>query len=216
MDSARALQHVERTLELIVEWRTIADKLGELTLDEETKAAKLRARLREQSDIIRQELIVDREIAPAAGRAALAKNLRWIDQPFADGWHAARECLIELRGSLTKAAEIEAIVGPVGPKLAASQLHPAIWDSVRNLWDKGEHGPAIHVASVALEAHIQGALDKRDASGVKLGAAFALDPPSAEWPRFRIRGSAPWSGGDSRVILGVGQSPVLSSAVTVR
>jgi hypothetical protein len=28
-------------------------------------------------------------------------------------------------------------------------------------------------------------------------------------------GSAPWSGGDSRVILGVGQSPVLSSAVTV-
>jgi putative transposase len=28
-------------------------------------------------------------------------------------------------------------------------------------------------------------------------------------------GSAPWSGGDSRVILGVGQSPVSSSAVTV-
>ena len=32
---------------------------------------------------------------------------------------------------------------------------------------------------------------------------------------MRANGSAPWGGGDSRVILGVGHSPVFSSAVTV-
>ncbi|MEZ5252222.1 MAG: TIGR02391 family protein [Microthrixaceae bacterium] len=187
MDTARALEHVNATIGLIDAWRATAAKFDDFPYGDETKARKLREKLAKQTDEVQQELVVSRAIASGVGREPLRRNLRSLDQPFADRWHAARECLVELQGSLAKAEEIASIVGPAGPRLAASELHPVIWDAVRNLWDQGEHGPALHVASVALEAHLQGTLDKRDVSGSDLAIAFALEAPSEKWPRLRIR-----------------------------
>jgi hypothetical protein len=43
----------------------------------------------------------------------------------------------QLSGLLATLEEAERILGPVGPKLAATSLHPRIWNAAVSLWPLG-------------------------------------------------------------------------------
>lgn len=73
-------------------------------------------------------------------------------QEESDGWpydqtlKAARQ----LAGLLKATEDAQQILGPVGPKLAAANLHPWIWDAAVGLWDDGHRREAVQAAAVAL------------------------------------------------------------------
>lgn len=55
-----------------------------------------------------------------------------------------------LLGTLNHQQEIEAIIGPSGPRLAASQMHPWVWANAASLWGDGHHRQAVQTAASAI------------------------------------------------------------------
>ena len=81
----------------------------------------------------------------------------------------------------------EQILGPVGPALAASGLHPWVWNAAASLWGGGHYGPAVHEAAKALELHTQLKVNRRDLSGKKLYShVFSTGDPASGGARLRF------------------------------
>ena len=56
----------------------------------------------------------------------------------------------QLAGLLDSHEEAERILGPVGPKLAAANLHPWIWNAAVDLWDAGHLREAVQACQPAV------------------------------------------------------------------
>ena len=83
-------------------------------------------------------------------------------------------------------------MGPVGPRLVASELHPTIWGSAAKLWDDGHMRPAVQTAGTALEGLLQG-ITGPGIAGENLAILFSPSDPSPGSPRLRLRGVDPAS-----------------------
>jgi len=93
---------------------------------------------------------------------------------------------------MARSLELPEIVGPVGPRLVASELHPIIWSAAAKLWDDGHIRP--------------GCPDRRDGtrrafaehngpgtSGENLAIVFSPNDPTPGSPRLRLRDIDPTS-----------------------
>ena len=186
----------ERALELIKTWLTDQAKLEleatqlEVVLDESLQRMNTQLfRIRE--DGLRSKLRMIRELASAIGEHELAEDMIEFDHPYEGPWHGARRAVADLRGVIRNREELAAILGPVGPQLNASALHPVIWGAAANLWDDGHLRQAVQTAGSALESYLQRA--GTYASGQDLGQLFALTDPTLAVPRLRIDGIEPES-----------------------
>jgi uncharacterized protein Ymh len=83
-------------------------------------------------------------------------------------------------------------VGPVGPRLVASELHPAIWGAAARLWDDGHVRQAVQTAATALEGLLQGIVGP-GLSGENLAVLFSATDPTPGSPRLRLRNVDPAS-----------------------
>lgn len=94
----------------------------------------------------------------------------------------------QLAGLLSSIDEAEQILGPVGPKLAAANLHPWIWNAAVDLWDDGHRREAVQAAAQALfDNHMPAKLGVPSRGAKDLVAmAFSTDPPTAGNPRLRL------------------------------
>ena len=105
------------------------------------------------------------------------------------GWatgDAHRETL-RLIGILERQADYQQIFGPVGPTLAANQLHPWVWNAAASLWDGGHFEPAVHQAWLAVELQTQQKVGRFDLTAADLyNQAFSLDAPKADASRLRF------------------------------
>jgi hypothetical protein len=68
----------------------------------------------------------------------------------------ARMAILEAIAILAHREELAEIVGPVGPRLSASELHPAILGAAAALWGVGHFRAAVQTAATALEGLLQG------------------------------------------------------------
>ena len=107
------------------------------------------------------------------------------------GWRyrPAMEAAQQLAGLLGSIKEIEQILGPVGPKLAAANLHPWIWNAAVSLWDNGHRREAVQAAAVALfDSHLPTKLGvpARPSAKDLVAQAFSTDLPTAGSPRLRL------------------------------
>ena len=101
--------------------------------------------------------------------------------------NSAIKATVRLIGILERQDDYQRIFGPVGPTLAARQLHPWVWDAVANLWDDGHYEPAVHEAAKAVELRTQLKIDRRDLDGKDLySKAFSPDDPQPGAPRLRF------------------------------
>lgn len=93
-----------------------------------------------------------------------------------------------LEGLLTSIEETEKILGPVGPKLAAENLHPWIWNAAVSLWDDGYRREAVQTAAQALfDGHLPAKLGvARQGAKDLIAQAFATEPPTTKSPRLRL------------------------------
>lgn len=106
-------------------------------------------------------------------------------------WGSAQKAAMQVVSIINHRELRDQILGPVdplGPSLAASRLHKWVWDAVKNLWDDGHYGPAVHEATKAVELQTQLKIDRQDLDGKDLYAkAFTKDDPRPGAPRLRLR-----------------------------
>ena len=95
---------------------------------------------------------------------------RLAERPEHGYWRirSAHEEVLRLIGILENGEENEQILGPGGPTLAASGLHPWVWHAVVNLWDGGHYKQAVNAAASAVEEQTQLKLRRGDLSGADL------------------------------------------------
>ena len=91
-------------------------------------------------------------------------------------WGSARDAVFQLRGAIEQHERVEAILEPMGPKLAARELHHWVWQAAAQLWDDGYRRAAVQTAASAVNSQLQAKVDRYDISDADLVTqAFRLD-----------------------------------------
>lgn len=104
-------------------------------------------------------------------------------------WGPAREAAIRVRALIMAKDELAEMLGPTGPRLEASRLHPWVWSASSALWDDGHRRAALQAAGAQIETQLQAKLNRYDASGKQLvNETFKLEPAEAGRPRLRMPG----------------------------
>jgi hypothetical protein len=102
-------------------------------------------------------------------------------------WLGYRDSAVRAIAQLSQQDEVDQNMSENAPSLSASALHPWIWEACRSLWGTGHYRAAVQAAAVALNAHTQQKLSRRNESDWKLLMnAFQSKPPSPGEPRFRL------------------------------
>lgn len=70
-------------------------------------------------------------------------------------FEANRNALVLLRTRLAEQERMVSVLGPAGPQLSTSSLHPTIWTAAARLFDGGHYRQAVQTAGQALESHLQ-------------------------------------------------------------
>jgi hypothetical protein len=129
----------------------------------------------------------------------------------------------ELRGIIQTQEEGAEILGPQGPKLAAEDLHPWVWDHAAQLWSDGYRRAAVQAAATALfDSHVPAKLGRqRDTRGGTdlMGQAFSIRPPEPDAPRLRFtefnEGTPEWtSAHEGAMKLGQGAAQAIRNLST--
>ena len=142
---------------------------------------------------ILQQLPLIRQIAAAAHPDATGR-ITEVQNSYTWTWDQCRDACLELLGALNSAEEAAEILGPSGPKLSATQLHPWVWHAAVDLWSMKQYRHAVLDAYTKVEKLTQGKIDVHDLSGKKLwGEAFSLQNPKAGRARLRFADVQPGS-----------------------
>jgi Protein of unknown function (Hypoth_ymh) len=95
--------------------------------------------------------------------------------------------VLMLRGSIRDAREAQDIVGEVGPRISAADLHPIVWNAAARLWDGGHFRQAVESAATAVDDSLRAKLGRSDIRGAALIAqAFTKEEPEPGKPRLRF------------------------------
>jgi Protein of unknown function (Hypoth_ymh) len=187
-----AHERLVEVLELIDEWGDLYDRRwGKRQYHEQPGLGRKVDAMR---DHVRARTKLDHDVIEAMGEDRIA--LRVVEhQEGVYGGHPftqARVAIIEAIAILSQREELAEIVGPVGPRLAASELHPVIWGAAVALWDHGHARAAVQTAASALEGFLQSRAGA-GVSGENLAGLFSTKDPTPESPRLRLRGFDPGS-----------------------
>jgi Protein of unknown function (Hypoth_ymh) len=145
-------------------------------------------------------------------------------QEESDGWPYGQtlKAARQLAGLLKATEDAQQILGPVGPKLAAANLHPWIWNAAVGLWDDGHLREAVQAAAVALfDQHLPAKLGIPPGTSAKdlVTQAFSTHPPTSANPRLRLADypapSRSWtSQHEGAQFLGMGCTQLIRNLVT--
>jgi len=106
--------------------------------------------------------------------------------PRANQWRGYHEVALRAKTALERQAEIEEKLGDNSPHIAASQLHPWIWEGARSLWNSGHFREAVSAAVRKINAETQNKIERRDISETDLfKQAFSPDPAQEGKSRLR-------------------------------
>ena len=109
-------------------------------------------------DDVRKRTKLAHDVIVAMGEEDLAAKVVEHEEGMYGGhpFTQARVAIVEAIAILAQREELAEIVGPVGPRLVASELHPTIWGAAAKLWDDGHLRPAVQTAATALEGAFAG------------------------------------------------------------
>ena len=177
MDQAAAATKVRAFLELLRLHDSLPSNPFEATEDPR------RSGLRSQINTMRPAI---EAIASAVGGDYLEVIQTGLDGAYKSGIPGCERLL----GAIEADPEIQAILGPQGPKLAAGNMHPWVWDHAAGLWEAGNPREAVRAAAVAIfDFHLPTTLAvPKDTNPEAMAGAFKTDPPAPGQPRFRVEG----------------------------
>jgi hypothetical protein len=193
VNDALAHERLAGVLQLIDEWGDLYErrwgKRGSYQEHPEL-ASQVEARI----DEVRTRTKLAHDVIAAMGEEDLASRVveheegQFGGHPFTQ----ARVAIVEAIAILAQREELAEIVGPIGPRLSASELHPTIWGAAANLWDDGHIRAAVQTAASALEGLLQGVAGP-GVSGESLAVLFSTNEPAEGSPRLRLRDVDPSS-----------------------
>lgn len=186
MDDARAHESLSGVLELIDRWGDLYERRW--GYGHGAASDGLARPLKAGIDEVRTRTRFARDVVAAMGEKDLVVKVVEHEEGMYGGhpFTQARVAIVEAIAILVQREELADIIGPVGPQLSTSQLHPAIWGAAAALWDNGHYRQAAQTASSALEALLQ-AVAGPGVSGENLAALFSLSEPTPDMPRLRFR-----------------------------
>jgi len=158
------------------------------------KDDRFASRLEADLDEVRTRARFARDIVAAMGEPKLAERIVEHEEgvygshPFTQ----AHVAVVEAIAILSQREELDAIIGPVGPRLSASELNSVIWGSAAALWDGGHIRAAVQTAATALEGLLQDVAGPA-VSGESLAIVFSLTEPTVNSARLRLPGLDPES-----------------------
>lgn len=137
--------------------------------------------------VLLKEHFLGHDVALQQIAAELGMAKTWA---MSNSTHRYLEVLAKMEAHLKRTPEIEEQIGPRGPRLAASSLHPWVWDAAASYWDQRAFDLSVREAARALDLHLQAKLGRRDTHGVTLmQQAFSLNAPTEDQPRLRFHGN---------------------------
>jgi hypothetical protein len=106
------------------------------------------------------------------------------------GHSLASDAMGELLGILKGRARREEVLGPTGPSLSASRMHPWVWQSATAQWDVGHRRDAVQRASTSVfDMELPSKVGRTDMKTLALvGHVFNVEPPAAGDVRLRLPG----------------------------
>jgi Protein of unknown function (Hypoth_ymh) len=194
MDYAVAHERLTGVLSLIDQWGDLYERRWGHKSPYYQEDPGLDSQVEKGIDEVRARIRFARNVVAAMGEDDLAEKVveheegQWGGHPFTQ----ARVALVEAIAILDQGEELTEVVGPVGPRLSASELHPTIWDSAARLWDDGHFRQAVQEAASALENLLQDVAGP-GVSGADLAALYSSDEPTQGSPRLRLRNIDPQS-----------------------
>ena len=192
MNDALAHERLVGVLELIDRWGDLYNRRwGKGGHGEEPGLA---SEVDELIDEVRTRTKLAHDVITAMGEEELAAKVVEHEEGLYGGhpFTQARVAIVEVIAILAQREELAEIVGPVGPRLVASELHPTIWGAAAKLWDDGHIRQAVQTAATALEGLLQG-IAGPSISGENLAVLFSTNDPTPGSPRLRLRDVDPAS-----------------------
>ncbi|SDD15714.1 TIGR02391 family protein [Glycomyces harbinensis] len=192
MNDELAHERLVEILKIIDDWRELYNRRWGLKNYPENP--RLAREVDEGFDRVRARTRFARDVAIAMGEEQLAALIVEHEEGMYGGhpYTQARNAIVEAIAILAQREELAEILGPVGPRLSAAELHPVIWGAAAGLWDDGHHRAAVQTASTALEGTLQ-AIATPALSGENLSILFSLTDPTESSPRLRIQDVDPAS-----------------------
>lgn len=118
-------------------------------------------------------------------------DMSWVQFPIASSHFrtGARSAAAGAIGAIRDAEELQRIIGPQSPKLAATGLHPVVWSAAAKLWDNGHRAAAVQRAATAVIDLVKDLTSIRDLGDKDLmSQVFSDEPPKRARPRLRWPG----------------------------
>lgn len=197
MNDALAHERLTGVLELVDRWGGLYDgRWGKRQPYQEHP--ELASQVDELIDEVRTRAKLAHDVIAAMGEEDLAARVVEHEEGMYGGhpFSQARVAIIEAIAILAQREELAEIVGPVGPRLSASELHPVVWGAAARLWDDGHPRAAVQTAAAALEGLLQTAAGP-GVSGENLAVLFSTSDPTPASPRLRLqkvdRASKTWN-----------------------
>jgi hypothetical protein len=194
VDDALAHQRLSEVLKLIDEWGDLYERRWGHKPPQYQKQPGLDSQVEAGIDEVRARTRFAHDLIAAMGEHEIATKVveheegEYGGHPFTQ----ARVAIVEAIPILAQREELAEIVGPVGPRLSASELHPVIWGAAAALWDDGHFRQAVQTAASALEGLLQ-TIAGPGVSGENLANLFSINDPTEGSPRLRLRGVDPSS-----------------------
>ena len=151
MNDALAHERLAGVLELIDRWGDLYyQRWGKRGNHEQPGLA---SQVNTLIDQVRTRTKLAHDVIAAMGEEELAAKVVEHEEGLYGGhpFTQARVAIVEAIAILALREELAEIVGPVGPRLVASEMHPVVWGSAAKLWDDGHVRSAVQTAATALE-----------------------------------------------------------------
>jgi len=192
MNDALALECLTGVLKLTDQWGNLYDQRWGYV--DKLEHPELASQVEKGIDKVRTRTKLAHAVIAAMGETELAAKVVEYEEGSYGGhpFTQARVAIVEAMAILANQEELAEIVGPVGPRLSASELHHVIWGAAAALWDNGHFRAAVQTAASALEGLLQ-AIAGPGVSGENLAILFSTKDATQGSPRLRLRGVDPAS-----------------------
>jgi hypothetical protein len=105
------------------------------------------------------------------------------DQTF----HEHRRAILRAEGILADREALAKALGPQGPELRATGLHPWVWETAAPLWASNHYRQAVATAAGNVSLKVQSKLDRWDvADDALMTEALSEKAPAPGKPRLRV------------------------------
>lgn len=192
MNDELAHERLTEVLNLIDRWGDLYERRWGHKPPHYQKHPELDSEVDALTDKVRARTKLAHDVIAAMGREDLAKRVveheegEYGGHPFTQ----ARKAIVEAIAILAQREELAEIVGPVGPRLSASELHQVVWGAAAGLWDDGHFRQAVQTAASALEGLLQPVAGP-GVSGENLANLFSINDPTQECHAFDFAVSTP-------------------------